>query len=93
MANPPATTPPARALVVLWGLALGLLMTAVTAPVRPWGWQGGSTLGSAFLIAVLALGATPGLPPRRLLVPIAAAALAVLACFRVLLPWLRDVAS
>jgi hypothetical protein len=61
-------------------------VTSLTAPVRPWGWQGGGTLGLALLLAVVAFRANRGLPPRQLLVKVLGAALVFALLGRVILP-------
>ncbi len=49
----------------LLGMAIGSTFLAALAPVRPWGWQGGTFLFSAFFFAILALASrTAGATPR-----------------------------
>lgn len=85
MANSTTPTPSAE-IVVLWGAALGLLVTSLTAPVRPWGWTGGGTLGFALMTAAVAFRATNGFPPRQLLVKVVGTALVLALLIRVILP-------
>ncbi len=84
---PPATV------VLHWGTALGFLVTAATAPVRPWGWQGGVALGAAALIAIVAFQRTPGFPPRRMMLPVIGVGMLVPLFFRVVVPMLRTLAA
>lgn len=74
--------------VMLWATSLGLLASAMLAPVRPWGWAGGTTLILALVMSVGAARANAGAPRRRQWAWVIAGATLFTTCVRWLLPTL-----
>lgn len=70
----------------VWGTALGNVALALTAPVRPWGWQGGGMLVSAAGTGLLAAVVSRGRWARWMLLPALVVAVALVLVVRVVMP-------